>query len=73
MHFRDRHRDALEAGGVGGRGCAVPPQRLLFVSTRAGKVAAVRALGGKYRIRFDAAGAPAPAGGARTAGKDGEQ
>lgn len=35
--------------------------------------AAVRALGGKYRIRFDAQGAPAPAGGARTAGKDGEQ
>lgn len=37
-------RGALEAGGIIGPAAPVPPQRLLFVSTPAGKVAAVRAL-----------------------------
>lgn len=48
-------RGALEAGGVVGRGCAVPPQRLLFVSTPAGKVAAVRALDVGLHVDADAA------------------
>ena len=47
-------RGALEAGGVVGPAAPVPPQRLLFVSTRAGKVAAVRALDVGLHVDADA-------------------